>query len=73
MFNAGGVVRVISQESTRNSLVSALISQDSCHCVLVIIHSVRSLLVFVALKLKFTTDASAFAASEWSGFASVHL
>lgn len=55
---------MISQESSRNRLVSALISQVPSHYILVIMHSVSSLLVFVALKLMFTTDAAAIAASE---------
>lgn len=62
---------MISQESTRNRLVSALISQVPSHYALVIMHSVSSLFVFVASKL---TDAVATAASEWSSFALVlHL
>lgn len=55
---------MISQESSRNRLVSALMSQVPSHYVLVIMHSVSGLLVFVALKLMFTTDAAAIAASE---------
>lgn len=57
---------MISQETTRNSLVSTLISQGSSHYVLVIIHSVSCLLVSLALELMFTTDAYATAASEQS-------
>lgn len=70
VFDARGGVRMISQESTWNTFGNALISQVPSQCVLVIMHSASILLVFVTLKLMFTTDAVAIAAWEWSGFAS---